>query len=382
VVHILPEESLLEAAWNMRDAVAILPFESLGPRWKVLPIDNQSPLKKGFDSQSYPLTVPVALQVNRPLPESFDLQTLQIPQTNYTADRLSSIALTGVTALVRGTAFTMDARGITYPAELIQPWLTEVDILHINNEIPFYSDCPPAELYPTEIRFCSPPTYKDLLTYIGTDVIELAGDHFGDYGSPAMLETLALYQKLGIPYYGGGANSLEARQAVLLEHNGNRFAFIGCNAKGIDYYASADETSPGAVACDFDWLIPEITRLTNAGYLVIATFQHNEYYTYEAQPDLVRDFKRVAQAGAVIVSGSQAHQPHGMAFEQDSFLHYGLGNLFFDQYRYFLDLSWTGLSSINTTSTPVVILARSCWSFNSLIWRAHARLNRMKEKPF
>ena len=40
----------------------------------------------------------------------------------------------------------------------------------------------------------------------------------------------------------------------------------------------------------------------------------------------------MAEAGADIVSGSQAHQPQGMEFLNGSFIHYGLGNLFFDQY--------------------------------------------------
>jgi hypothetical protein len=62
------------------------------------------------------------------------------------------------------------------------------------------------------------------------------------------------------------------------------------------------------------------------------TFQHLEYYMYAAQPDQQRDFRQLAQAGADIVSGSQAHQPQGMEFLNDSFIHYGLGNLFFDQY--------------------------------------------------
>jgi poly-gamma-glutamate capsule biosynthesis protein CapA/YwtB (metallophosphatase superfamily) len=46
----------------------------------------------------------------------------------------------------------------------------------------------------------------------------------------------------------------------------------------------------------------------------------------------VRDFERVAQAGAVIVSGSQGHLPQAMAFHAGAFLHYGLGNLLFDQW--------------------------------------------------
>jgi len=47
----------------------------------------------------------------------------------------------------------------------------------------------------------------------------------------------------------------------------------------------------------------------------------------------VADFEKAAEAGSVIVSGSQAHQPQAMEFDNNSFLHYGLGNLFFDQYN-------------------------------------------------
>jgi len=49
------------------------------------------------------------------------------------------------------------------------------------------------------------------------------------------------------------------------------------------------------------------------------------------------DFHRVADAGATIVSGSQAHQPHMLEFYGDSLIHYGLGNLFFDQLGWFED---------------------------------------------
>lgn len=47
---------------------------------------------------------------------------------------------------------------------------------------------------------------------------------------------------------------------------------------------------------------------------------------------MVVDFNAAAEAGAVIVSGSQGHQPQAMAFVgDDRFIHFGLGNLFFDQ---------------------------------------------------
>jgi Xaa-Pro aminopeptidase len=46
------------------------------------------------------------------------------------------------------------------------------------------------------------------------------------------------------------------------------------------------------------------------------------------------DFVNLAAAGAVFVQGSQAHQAQGFEFYGDSLIHYGLGNLFFDQYGY------------------------------------------------
>lgn len=61
------------------------------------------------------------------------------------------------------------------------------------------------------------------------------------------------------------------------------------------------------------------------------TLQHSEVYQSPPSDTQVRDFRRLAQAGAVIVSGSQAHFPQAMEFYEGAFIHYGLGNLFFDQ---------------------------------------------------
>ncbi|MFT3893713.1 MAG: CapA family protein [Anaerolineales bacterium] len=43
------------------------------------------------------------------------------------------------------------------------------------------------------------------------------------------------------------------------------------------------------------------------------------------------DFQGMVDAGADIVSGSQAHYAQTMEFYKNSFIHFGLGNLFFDQ---------------------------------------------------
>ena len=243
--------------------------------------------------------------------------------------------LTGVTALVRATAYLMEKNGMTYPAIDIGDLLRSADILHISNEIPFTDTCP-NPFYNREneskLIFCSKPVYIQLLEAIGTDVVELTGDHFRDWGPEAMLNTIAMYDKRGWQYYGGGKNSEDAMNPALFEINGNKIAFLGCNAKPSGY-ATAKANYPGALHCDMEAMGKEIADVAEKGYQPIFTFQHLEYFAYNANRNLIDDFHQAAEAGAVVVSGSQAHQPHAFEFYKGSLLHYGLGNLFFDQYK-------------------------------------------------
>jgi poly-gamma-glutamate synthesis protein (capsule biosynthesis protein) len=332
----LPAGDLQSYAWEQRPAWAMLPFEALGPRWKVLEVDGLSPLRKDFDPGAYALTVPIGLEGEEKLVELTTVlygpgsATPLVPPTNRDPAKLTVVAMTGVTALVRATAFTMEQRGVRYPAKDVGEWLRSADITHISNEVPFAKKCPYPDPVQQGMRFCSDTRYIELMEEVGTDIVELTGDHFQDWGEEAMFYTLELYRERGWPYYGGGEDTQDARKPAIIEHNGNRLAFIGCNGKG-GGYAQAGPNHPGAVFCDFDYLEGEISRLAAEGYLVVATFQHFEYYTYRAQPDQERDFRRLAGAGAVVVSGSQAHQPQAFEFDEGALIHYGLGNMFFDQ---------------------------------------------------
>jgi len=331
-VHV--DADLLNLAWNTPGTWAIIPFEEIQPRWKVIALDEQSPLHKDFIPEHYPLTVPISLVAIDGEPTDAIAESLKpnLAQTNRDADKLATVILTGVTALVRGTAREMEKLGITRPAEVIGQTLRDADILHISNEVPFAVNCgEPAPQNIDKLIFCSKDDYVELLKAVGTDVVELTGDHFEDWGPEAMLHTLELYEELGWLYYGGGRNLEEAKQPLKLEVNGNKIAFLGCNAKEW-IYSNATETKPGNFHCDWDYMAAEVKQLRAEGYLPIVTFQHNEYYVWEAQSQLVEDFHRMEAAGAVIVSGSQAHQPHAIEITDNAVLHYGLGNLFFDQY--------------------------------------------------
>ncbi len=325
------KDQMLETAWTTQNTWAIIPFEEIQPRWKVLLIEGQSPIHKDFKADHYALNVPISASPLEP-DESFtvpsELEALHL--SNLDPSKITTVMLTGVTALVRATAVGMDQRGVLVPGENIAAIMQEADILHISNEVPFAQNCPPHTLG-SYLVFCTPESYMELLRSIGTDIVELTGDHFQDYGQEGMLFTLGLYAKEGWPVYGGGKDIFDARKAVKLEIKGNKLAFIGCNAKSPNF-AQASETASGAYHCDMDYMAQAVRELKAEGYLPIVTFQHEERYLWSPNASMVRDFTTVAEAGAVIVSGSQSHVPHYAEFYGESFLHYGVGNLFFDQY--------------------------------------------------
>jgi len=143
-----------------------------------------------------------------------------------------------------------------------------------------------------------------------------------------------MYEERSIPYYGGGWNLAQAQTVLTLTHGVHTFGFVGCNPAGprSDW---ATEDRPGSAPCNFgalaEQLGPQIRELRERGIIPIVTLQYLENPTYEPTGQQRVDFHALAEAGAALVSGSQAHQPQGFDFHDGTFIHYGLGNLFFDQ---------------------------------------------------
>jgi hypothetical protein len=326
--------------WAARPSWIIVPFEHLRPEFKVIRIDGRSPLSRDFDLGNYPLVLPITLTGQSEAVGAF-LANWAGPATNYEPDKITRVAMTGVTALVRATAAQMERNGINWPGEEVAPVLRDADFAHISNEVSFAADCPFPDPY-GGTTFCSRDPYFELLEYIGANVIELTGNHVNDYGRDPMKRSLDMYAAAGMSWFGGGRDLADAQRALTFNHNGNRIAFVGCNPVGpANAWALAD--AAGARPCGPD-LADQIRQLRDEGYVVIATLQYIEHYVYYAPPDQQRAFSELAAAGAAAVSGSQAHHAQSFAFENGSYIHYGLGNLFFDQ----MDMMGTRQTFVDT----------------------------------
>jgi len=338
-IQIVAQDKLADAVWAARPASwAIVPFDKLEPRLKVLTLDGVSPLHRNGNND-YWLRVRVAL-----LPPKRGAETVQSflktkPLTNRDESRMTILAMTGVTALGRNTAWLMEKNGVLYPDQKIKDWLTSADVVHLSNEVSFNKDCPSAVFGTGSMTFCSAPKYFDLFKDVHARVIENTGNHMNDYGWQPFSYTLSLYDQAGMLYFGGGRTITEAQRAITLTDHGNVLGFVGCNPVGgaIAWVNGLNDGRPGAAPCasPFPVMQAELQKLRSAGAIPIATLQYWEMplgdYSYDTVPVQVTDFRRLADAGAAIVSGSQAHQPQGFDLYRGSFIHYGLGNLFFDQ---------------------------------------------------
>jgi poly-gamma-glutamate synthesis protein (capsule biosynthesis protein) len=331
---------LMGELWAMRPSWTILPFDQLRPEFKTLSVDGQSPLVHEFDTATYPFVMRVGASGDEADVAAF-LSAYTGPTTNRDPARLTRVAMSGVTALVRATAYQMEQNGVLYPGEEVAPIFQSADIAHVSNEVSFMADCPFPDPY-GGVTFCSHDRYFALLEALGIDVVELTGNHINDYGRQHLVHSLDLYAAAGMDWFGGGRDLADAQRAAVFTHNGNRVAFVGCNPVGpANAWATVD--AAGSRPCD-DGMAAQIRQLRNEGYVVIATLQYTEYYQYQPTPQQAADFIALAQAGAAGVSGSQGHHAQSFAFEDGSFIHYGLGNLFFDQ----MDMLGTRQSLVDT----------------------------------
>lgn len=328
--------ALIDAAWRDRTTLAILPFDQLEPRLVVLAIDGQNPVENQshFDPTQYPLVTTV--YAHRLADSVADNQRTDrllraLPAGNRNPDRLTVVTMTGVTAMCRMTAAQMDRFGPAWPAEVVGPELASADITHISNEVPFVEGCV-ANTDPENFNFCSKPEYVETLRASGADIIGMTGNHQNDFGRENALASLTMYDAWGLPYYGGGKTLEDAFKPLIIEHNGNRLAFLGANSYG-PQMAWATDALPGAAPFDLNILSATIRSIKEKDLadVVLVELQYQESYDPQPLADQRLDFNALVRAGADIVTGVQSHVPQGMEFTDGRLVLYGLGNLYFDQ---------------------------------------------------
>lgn len=249
---------------------------------------------------------------------------------------------TGVTALSRAMNTKLKSQSdATYFTQHIADFLKSSDFTHLSNEVSFVDNCQSSS---NSTNLCSDPKMIDAITSVGTNIIELTGNHNNDYSATNNIKTIDLYHKLNIQTFGGGKNESEAAKPLHLSKKHNHFTLLGYNqstsTKANGQGANGD--NPGANIYDEATAKSDITSAKARGDTVIVDLQYFECYSYPAEGAEMPScdapisgqsefFRKFIDFGADVVVGTQAHQPQTFELYQNHPIYYGLGNLFFDQ---------------------------------------------------
>lgn len=263
------------------------------------------------------------------------------PLDDYDTEHIFTINQTGTTAIGRRLLYKMREVGNgAYFAENIKDFLSRTDLTHISNEVSFATDCDSG----LTMTFCTDYSAYDTIEAIGTDVIELTGNHNNDWGASANLATIDFYHEKGLKTFGGGKNEDEASVPLEFNEKGTRLTWIAVNnsTSSKENGQGASTNHPGANIYDESTTRTQITEAKAKGNYVIVDVQYSECYCY---PEYGQEypacdgpisgqtefFRSLIDMGADMVVGTSAHQPQTYELYNGKPIYYGLGNLFFDQ---------------------------------------------------
>lgn len=331
--EIVVDSKLFFALWQNKQRYTLMPFDQLHLRIRPLWVDD----------------VPVVDQLAR-YPLVFASE-----KPNFSSENLTRITLSGTTAVARHTLPAVEKIGVEKAASGIRDYVRRSDYFQITHEASIAPTCPQQTdaVLGGGNSMCMLREHARLFDILDVDIVDLTGNHINDFGYDAFRDTLAHFEDRGFALVGGGRSLNEARQPLILEHNGSRIGWLACNNIG-PYYAFANDDAealggrrPGNAYCRGGWLREALALLAAEVDLVLMTVQYREFEAFQPMEQQRIDFQTYAEWGADIVIGTAEHKP--MTFEfystrrgETAFIHFGLGNLFFDQQlwgnrRFFLD---------------------------------------------
>ncbi|MBA3262707.1 MAG: CapA family protein, partial [Thermoleophilaceae bacterium] len=135
------------------------------------------------------------------------------------------LAAVGDINLGDGPGALIDAFGPRYPWSGTATALRAADVTFGNLECAVSTRGAPV---PKQYNFRGrPAALKTMATYAGFDVLNLANNHTGDYGTRALLDTVKLTRGFGMQAVGAGGSLASAAEPRKITRLGLRIAFVG-----------------------------------------------------------------------------------------------------------------------------------------------------------
>jgi poly-gamma-glutamate synthesis protein (capsule biosynthesis protein) len=302
----------IAAAHGDLGVIALLPAPVVGPTLRALSVSGVDPFR---DPDAYPLTTVGALP-----------------------DDVVTMSFVGDVMLARGVGRVIQSSGD--PAAPLRPTagrLAESDVTIGTLESTLSRIGPPTQ---GNDSFGADPSVRAGLTLAGFDVLSVAANHLGDFGSESIVETLRLVREVGIIPVGGGADLAEAETPAIVERGDTTIGVLAFNAIGETPRAApgvpgALEVRMGSrtgplVPADLTAMQDRVRALDQQVDLVVVMPHWGTQYTHQPEPDQRVVGRALIDAGADLVVGGHPHWVQGVESYEGAVIAHSLGNYVFD----------------------------------------------------
>ncbi len=239
---------------------------------------------------------------------------------------------------------TVSTLGSNYPWTRVGPTLRAADIATANLEGAVSMRGVPVPDKQFHFRG-SPALLRSAHDAGGLDVVTVANNHSGDYGSVALLDTIRYAHAAGLETVGGGSNAAAALRPVIVTAGGLRIGFVGLSdVNPYGFNATAD--SPGTAKADPSTVEAAVRAARRQADVVVCWF-HWGTELHPVPSERQQELAAAAlNAGAQVVLGAHPHVFGAVSSPtRHSVVAWTLGNFVFPA------------SSAGTTRTGVLMVA-------------------------
>ena len=160
---------------------------------------------------------------------------------------------------------------------------------------------------------------------INNSILNLANNHFMDYGAANAKKNIREIKKKKYKYVGFGNNLIQSRKEVVLNLS-QKVAIIGCTEPqfGMSKPDQAGVTEVGP------WIIEKIQKLKKKYKIIIISIHGSLETSPFPIPDTQDLYRSWIDVGASVIHGHHSHVPQGYEKYKDGHIFYGLGNFCVD----------------------------------------------------
>jgi len=191
----------------------------------------------------------------------------------------------------------------------------------------------------------------------GFSVVSFAGNHCMDWGPEGLMDTVDNLRNAELAVVGVGKNIEQAREPVVVEHDGIRTAFLayssilpegywaqdkraGCAPmRAHTLYEQIEPDQPGtpprvhtwALRDDLDAMVADVTAARKNAHVVVVSMHWGIHFVPAVLADYQREMAYAAiDAGADLILGHHAHILKGVEFYRGRGIFYSLSNFSID----------------------------------------------------